>query len=143
MYHYYVPMNKSAILGLFLVASLIMGTSASMNMFSPATATMSGMTQYDNKNIYQSTYEKDPYANSYGDDKMSNYQQSIYEKDPYANSYSNSYKNDKKQQPSYDKSYDKILTSKIPMGINIATTKIRLKNMSVKKVHLKDSLQVQ
>ena len=52
---------------------MIMGTSASMNMFSPATATMSGMTQYDNKNIYQSTYEKDPYANSYVDDKMSNY----------------------------------------------------------------------
>ena len=133
MYHYYVLINKSAILGLFLVASLIMGTSASMNMFSPATATMSGMTQYDNKNIYQSTYESDPYANSYVDDKMSNYQQSTYEKDPYANSYSNSYNNDKKQQSSYDKSYDKSSYVKNSYGDKYSDHKDKVKKYECKK----------
>ena len=93
-------MKKSAILGLFLAASLIMGTSASINLFSPATAMVQGMAQYDNNNNYQSTYQKDSYANSYGDNKMNNYQSTYGNDDSYANSYSNSYNYDKKQQPS-------------------------------------------
>jgi hypothetical protein len=47
-------MHKSAIFGLFLMASLLMGTTLNMNMFSSANA--QGMGQYAN----------DPYANSYG-----------------------------------------------------------------------------
>jgi hypothetical protein len=105
-------MNKSALLGLFLVASLIMGTSASMNMFSPATATMSGMTQYDNEN---------------------NYQQSTYESDRYANSYSNSYNNDKKQQSSYDKSYDKSSYVKNSYGDKYSDHKDKVKKYECKK----------
>ena len=147
-------MKKSAILGLFLAASLIMGTSASINLFSPATAMVQGMAQYDNNNNYQSTYEKDPYANSYGDNKMSNYQ-STYEKDPYANSYgdnkmsnyqstygndesyansySNSYNYDKKQQPSYDKSYDKSSYSKNSYGDQYNDHKDKVKEYECKK----------
>ena len=39
-------MHKSAIFGLFLMASLLMGTSVNMNMFASANA--QGMGQYDN-----------------------------------------------------------------------------------------------
>ena len=78
-------MNKSAILGLFLLTSLLMGTSLNMNMFSPAMGAVGqGMEQYyDNNNYYQSTYKKDAYANS----------------------YSNSYNYER--QPSYNNGYDK------------------------------------
>ena len=76
-------MNKSAIFGLFLLTSLLMGTSLNMNMFSPAMG--QGMEQYyDNNNDYQSTYEKDAYEKS----------------------YSNSYNYEKQQQP-YNNGYDK------------------------------------
>ena len=126
-------MKKSAILGLFLAASLIMGTSASLNLFTPATAMVQGMAQYDNNNNYQSTYgNDDPYANSYGDNKMNNYQ-STYQKDPYANSYSNSYNYDKKQQPSYDKSYDKSSYSKNSYGDKYNDHKDKVKEYECKK----------
>ena len=126
-------MKKSAILGLFLVASLMMGTSASLNLFSPATAMVQGMAQYDNNNNYQSTYgNDDSYANSYGDKKMNNYQ-STYQKDPYANSYSNSYNYDKKQQPSYDKSYDKSSYSKNSYGDKYNDHKDKVKEYECKK----------
>ena len=131
-------MKKSAIFGLFLAASLIMGTSASLNLFSPATAMVQGMAQYDNNNNYQSTYgNDDSYANSYGDKKMNNYQstyQSTYENDdPYANSYSNSYNYDKKQQPSYDKSYDKSSYSKNSYGDQYNDHKDKVKEYECKK----------
>ena len=126
-------MKKSTILGLFLAASLIMGTSASLNLFSPATAMVQGMAQYDNNNNYQSTYgNDDSYANSYGDKKMNNYQ-STYQKDPYANSYSNSYNYDKKQQPSYDKSYDKSSYSKNAYGDKYNDHKDNVKKYECKK----------
>ena len=47
-------MHKSAIFGLFLMASLLLGTSVNMNMFSSANA--QGMGQYDNS-YQQSTTE--------------------------------------------------------------------------------------
>ncbi len=78
-------MHKSAIFGLFLMASLLVGTSVNMNMFSSANA--QGIGQYDNS--YQSTYGNDPYGGS-------SYDQS-YGYDTYG-----------PQQPSYDnkRSYD-------------------------------------
>ena len=78
-------MHKSAIFGIFLMASWLVGTSVNMNMFSSANA--QGMGQYDNS--YQSTYGNDPYGGS-------SYDQS-YGYDTYG-----------PQQPSYDKkpSYD-------------------------------------
>jgi hypothetical protein len=85
MYYYNFLMNKSAIVGLFLLTSLLMGTSLNMNMFSPAMGAMGqGMGQYNdnNNNGYQSPYERD-----------------------YADSYSNSYNYDR--QPSYTNGYDK------------------------------------
>ena len=64
-------MHKSAIFGLFLMASLLLGTSVNMNLFSSANA--QGMGQYDNS-YEQSTYGNDPYGSSsddtsYSDDK--------------------------------------------------------------------------
>ena len=127
-------MKKSAILGLFLVASLMIGTSASLNLFSPATAMVQGMAQYDNNNNYQSTYgNDDPYANSYDDNKMNNYQSTYANDDPSANSYSNSYNYDKKQQPSYDKSYDKSSYSKNSYGDKYNDHKDKVKEYECKK----------
>ena len=83
-------MNKSVIIGLFLMASLLVGTSINMNMFTPAMAAIGqGMGQYDNyiNNNYQPSY------------------QSTYGNDPYANSYDKSYNYDKR--PLYDNGYDK------------------------------------
>ena len=50
-----------SIFGLFLMASLLLGTSVNMNMFASANA--QGMGQYNNS--YQSTYGNDPYGSSY------------------------------------------------------------------------------
>ena len=96
-------MHKSAIFGLFLMASLMMGTSVNMNMFSTANA--QGIGQYDNT-YEQSTYGNDPYGSSSYDTSYS-YEQSYDDK-----SYDNkSYDKEQyygPQQPSYDKpSYDK------------------------------------
>ena len=75
-------MHKSTTFGLFLIASLLVGTAANMQMFSNAVAQEYG--QYDNS-----------------------YQQPMYEMDPYEQSYSDSY--DYEKEPTYDKkpSYDK------------------------------------
>ena len=60
-------MNKSVIFSLFLMASLLMGTSLNMNMFSTAMADGKDKDheryQYNDNNEYQqSTYEQDPYS---------------------------------------------------------------------------------
>ncbi|MGZ5489766.1 MAG: hypothetical protein ACXW2E_05515 [Nitrososphaeraceae archaeon] len=79
-------MNKSAIFGLFLLISLLMGTSLNMNMFSPVMGAMGQeMGQYyDNNNDYQSTYEKDAYEKSYSNSYNYERQQ------PYNNGYDKS-----------------------------------------------------
>ena len=86
MYYYNILMNKSAIFGLFLLTSLLMGTSLNMNMFSPAMGERGqGMGQYyDNNNDYQSTYEKDAYEKSYSNSYNYERQQ------PYNNGYDKS-----------------------------------------------------
>jgi hypothetical protein len=99
MYYYNVLMNKSAIFGLFLLTSLLMGTSLNMNMFSPAMGAMGqGMGQYyDNNNHYQSTYEKDAYeksySNSYSYERQqpynNGYDKSSYFMDSYGDRYNN------------------------------------------------------
>jgi len=86
MYYYNILMIKSVIFGLFLLTSLLMGTSLNMNMFSPAMGAMDqGMGQYyDNNNDYQSTYEKDAYEKSYSNSYNYERQQ------PYNNGYDKS-----------------------------------------------------
>ena len=64
-------MNKSAIFGLFLMASLLVGTALNMNMFAFANA--QGMGQYGN-DPYGSSYEK-----SYSYDRQSSYDQPRYD----------------------------------------------------------------
>jgi hypothetical protein len=66
------------------MASLLLGTSVNMNMFTNANA--QGVGQYDNSYQQQSTYGNDPYANSYD-------QSSSYDTQPVYGP----------QQPSYDK----------------------------------------
>src|SRR5688500_19009200 len=84
-------MNKSVIIGLFLMASLLVGTSINMNIFTPAMAAVGqGLGQYDN-------YKNNNYQTGY---------QSTYGNYPYANSYDKSYNYDNKR-PSYDNGYDK------------------------------------
>jgi hypothetical protein len=75
------------------MASLLLGTSVNMNMFTSANA--QGMGQYDNSYQQQPTYGNDPYGGSYdqsyGYDTQSSYgpqQQPSYGPE---------------QQPSYDK----------------------------------------
>src|SRR5687767_5243534 len=100
-------MNKSAIFCLFLIGSLLMGTSLNMNMFSTAMADGKDRDDkryhYDKDDKYrQSSYEPDPYANSYN---MGN----SYDSNSYdSNSYdSNSYDMASYDQQGYDNSYDK------------------------------------
>jgi hypothetical protein len=63
-------MNKSVIFGLFLMASLLMGTSLNMNMFPTALADGKDKDEkrypYDYNRYQQSTYDQDPYSNNYG-----------------------------------------------------------------------------
>src|SRR5215204_3704359 len=85
-------MNKSVIFSLFLMASLLMGTSLNMNMFSTAMASEKDRDDHDNRNHYD-------------DDKRN--QESTYNQDRYASSYDQSYGYDAEpyyspQQPSYD-----------------------------------------
>jgi hypothetical protein len=94
-------MNKSVIIGLFVMASLLVGTSVKMNIFTPAMAAMGqGMGQYDNhknKNYqtgFESTYGNDPYANSY--DKSYNYDKRSSYDIGYDKSYDNKYGYDKR-----------------------------------------------
>src|SRR5215210_115393 len=99
-------MNKSVIIGLFLMASLLMGTSLNMNMFSTAMASEKKDRHDDNKR-YQHDDDK---RYHYGDNDKSKYRQSSYEPDPYSNSYNMEYSYDGNsygydtygpQQPSY------------------------------------------
>src|SRR5215208_1928011 len=103
-------MHKSAIFGLFLMASLLLGTSVNMNMFTSANA--QGMGQYDNS--YQSTYGNDPYANSsydqsYGYDAQSSYgpqQQPSYDQKPSYDYSSQSSYSDYSDYKTKDKKYE-------------------------------------
>ena len=90
------------------MASLLMGTSLNMNMFSPAMGSMGqGMTHYyDNNNGYQPTYEKDPYANSYSNsydyDRQPSYNNE-YGKNPYfIDSYGDRYNDHKDKSNKYE-----------------------------------------
>src|SRR5687767_2712656 len=93
-------MNKSVIFSLFLMSSLLMGTSLNMNMFSSAMADGKDRDdkryQYDydyNNRIQQSTYGQDSYPNSfdsgYGYDTKLSYDNPIY--DDSQNFYSDRY----------------------------------------------------
>ncbi len=82
-------MNKSVIFSLFLMATLLIGTSLNMNMFSTAMA--EGKDKDDKKYQY---------------DDRNGYQQSPYEQDPYSSTYTMSYSDDKSYDKSYDNSYD-------------------------------------
>ena len=126
-------MHKSAIFGLFLMASLVLGTSVNMNIFSTANA--QGMGQYDN-NYQQSTYGNDPYGSSSYDTSYSSDDKS----------YDNSYDSQQyygPQQPSYDKHNNHHMTNQnliTVLTMTIATTKPKTKSMNVEQVHLKASL---
>jgi len=97
MYYYNILMNKSAIFGLFLLTSLLMGTSLNMNMFSPAMGAIGqGMGQYydNNNNGYQPTYERDytdSYSNSYNYDRQSSYNNGYDKSSYFMDSYGDRY----------------------------------------------------
>src|SRR5918994_2139820 len=107
MYSYNLLMNKSVIFSLFLMASLLMGTSLNMNMFSTAMASEKDRDDDDKR------YHHDD------DDKSKGYEQSTYGPDPYSNNYDmgysydsnsydiNSYDMASYDQQRYDNSYDK------------------------------------
>ena len=113
-------MNKSVIISLFLMASLLMGTSLNMNMFSTAMASEKDRDdkryQYDDDNKYQqSNYEQDRYSSSYDKsydmDKMysNNYDKASYDQQRYDNSYDKtSYTIDDSysKYPTKDKKYE-------------------------------------
>ena len=113
-------MNKSVIFSLFLMASLLMGTSLNMNMFSTAMASEKDREdkryQYDDDNRYQqSNNEQDRYSSSYdqnyGMDKMysNNYDKASYDQQRYDNSYDkSSYTIDDSysKYPTKDKKYE-------------------------------------
>ena len=98
-------MYKSIIFGLFLVASLLLGTAvANMQMFSNAVAQEYG--QHDNR-YQQSTYEMDSYEQSYDDsfiyDKQPSYDKSSYNDDEDKKSYN--YDDIYSKHPTKDKKY--------------------------------------
>src|SRR5688500_10970030 len=102
-------MHKSAILGLFLMASLLLGTSVNMKMFTSANA--QGMGQYDNSYQQQPTYGNDPYGGSYdqsyGYDTQPSYgpQQPPYDQPRYDSSQS-SYGDTYSEYKTKDKKYE-------------------------------------
>ena len=118
-------MNKSVIIGLFLMASLLAGTSLNMNMFSMAMA--SEKDRDDDKKRHHDDKRKQHDDNKryhYGDKDKNKYLQSSYEPNPYSNNYdmeysydrnsydsnnydSNSYDMSSYDQQGYDYSYDK------------------------------------
>ena len=103
-------MHKSAILGFILMASLLLGTSLNMNMFSNANA--QGVGQYDNsyQQQQQPTYGQDPYASSYeqsySSEPQPSYgpQQSAY--DQPKKDYSQSSYDDYSEYKTKDKKYE-------------------------------------
>ena len=122
-------MHKSAIFGLFLMASLLLGTSVNMNLFSSANA--QGMGQYDNS-YEQSTYGNDPYGSSsydtsYSDDKS--YDERVMTT-VMTNNHTMVHNNHLMTNQDI---IDKALT------VTTATTKLRTKNMNVEQVHSKAS----
>ena len=108
MYYYNILMNKSVIFGLFLLTSLLMGTSLNMNMFSPAMGAMGeGMGQYyDNNNHYQSTYEKDAYeksySNSYNYERQQPYNNGYDKSSYFMDSYGDRYNDHKDKMNKYE-----------------------------------------
>ncbi|HEX5979339.1 MAG TPA: hypothetical protein VFY68_18795, partial [Nitrososphaeraceae archaeon] len=120
-------MNKSVIIGLFLMASLLAGTSLNMNMFSMAMASEKDRDDDKKRHHYDDKrYQHDDKKRYQHDDSdyKNKYQQSSYGPDPYANSYnmgysydsnsydsnsydSNSYDISSYDQQGYDDSYDK------------------------------------
>ena len=109
-------MNKSVIFSLFLMASLLMGTSLNMNMFSTAMADGKDKDQeryqYNDNNEYQqSTYEQDPYSSTYemGSSHDNSYDMASYDQQRYDASYDkNAYKTDDtySKYPTKDKKYE-------------------------------------
>src|SRR5215203_2957705 len=96
-------MHKSAIFGLFLMASLLLGTSVNMNMFTSANA--QGMGQYDNS--YQSTYGNDPYGSSSSYDQSYGYDtQPSYDQKPSYSYSSQSSSSDYSDYKTKDKKYE-------------------------------------
>src|SRR5215211_5825709 len=102
-------MHKSAIFGLFLMASLLLGTSVNMNMFASANA--QGMGQYDNS--YSQQYGNDPYGSSsydqsYGYDAQPSYgpEQPSYDQKPSYSYNSQSSYGDYSDYKTKDKKYE-------------------------------------
>ena len=118
MYCYNVLMSKSVIFSLFLMASLLMGTSLNMDMISTAMADEKDRDdkryqQVDNDKYRQSTYEPDPYTSSYdssyGYDTQSSYGQQQQQQPSYdipRYDYSQSSYNDYSKYPTDDKKYE-------------------------------------
>src|ERR671910_609017 len=125
IYYYNLLMNKSVIFSLFLMASLLMGTSLNMNMFSTAMASEKDRDDDDKRyhhddddKRYHHDDDDKRYQYDY-DDKNKGYEQSTYGPDPYSNNYdmgysydsnsydSNSYDMASYDQQRYDNSYDK------------------------------------
>src|SRR5688500_16871612 len=102
-------MNKTVIFSLFLMTTLLVGTSLNMNMISPAMAAL-GTNSYDNRynsekqQSYNNDYDKDSYfMSSYGD----RYNDHKDKKDPYfMSSYGDRYNDHKdKKDPYFMSSY--------------------------------------
>ena len=120
MYSYNVLMNKSVIFGLFLMASLLIGTSLNVNMLPTAMADGKDKNDkrydYDDNNKYQQpTYGNDPYSSSYGmgysyDDSYdkASYDQQRYDYSQSSYSDKNSYNTDDtySKYPTKDKNYE-------------------------------------
>ena len=113
-------MNKSVIFGLFLMTSLLVGTSLNMNMFPNAMASGKDKDDkrydYDDNNRYQQpTYGNDPYSSSYGmgysyDNSFdrASYDQQRYDYSQSSYSDKNSYNTDDtySKYPTKDKNYE-------------------------------------
>src|ERR687897_551938 len=125
-------MNKSVIFSLFLMASLLMGTSLNMNMFSTAMASEKDRDddkrdrhddddkryQYDydykNKGYEQSAYGPDPYSNNYdmgysydsNSYDINSYDMASYDQQRYDNSYDTSSYSDYSDYKTKDKKYE-------------------------------------
>ena len=116
-------MNKSVIIGLFLMASLLMGTSLNMNMFSTAMASEKDRDndQRDRDNDKRHHYDDNKRYQHDEDYDKNKYRQSTYGNDPYGSSYNmgdsydssnsydsrNSYDMASYDQQGYDNSYEK------------------------------------
>ena len=128
MYYYNVQMNKLVIFSLFLMASLLMGTSLTMDMISTAMADEKDRDDkryqhVDNDKYRQSTYEPDPYTST-----MTRVMVMI----PNHRMVNNNNNN-------HHMTYQDMITVKA-LTMTIVNTQLMIKNMSVEQVHLKDFL---